>query len=160
MATCRRCAECRKTFTPARSARRSQRVCGKACRERRDRKLARARRRLDLDDARIDDRDRQRARREHLAAKCHAPPSARKCPLSPKEVRQFVDRALTRSRATLVRDFRVILLRFAPIRGEGGAPEVAMSRATLGAQGMDTVTDSGENLAEPSHVSLGDRAAP
>ena len=71
-----------------------------------------------------------------------------------------MDRALTRSRATLVRDFRVILLRFAPIRGEGGAPEVAMSRATLGAQGMDTVTDSGENLAEPSHVSLGDRAAP
>ena len=71
-----------------------------------------------------------------------------------------MDRALTRSRATLVRDFRVILLRFAPIRGEGGTPDLAVSRATLGAQGSDNVRDFGANLAAPSHVSLGDRAAP
>jgi hypothetical protein len=160
MAACRRCAECRKTFTPARSARSTQRVCSKACRKRRDRKLARARRRRDLDDARIDDRARQRVRREHLAAKCHAPASPRKCPLSPKEMRQFVDRALARSRASLLRDLRGMLLRFAPIRGEGGTTSGAMSRATLGAQDSDTVADSGANLAEPSHTSLGDRTAP
>ena len=71
-----------------------------------------------------------------------------------------MDRALARSRASLVRDLRRILQRFAPIVGEGGTPESAMSRATLGAQGLDTVEDSGANLAEPSHMSLGDRGLP
>jgi hypothetical protein len=78
-------------------------------------------------------------------------------------MRQFVDQALARSRASLVRDLRGILLRFAPIRGEGGTPEGAMSRATLGAQGSDTVGESGADLAElsrMSHMSLGDRTAP
>ena len=160
MAACRRCAECRKTFTPARSARATQRVCSMACRTARDRKLARVRRRRDLDDARLDDCARQQARRVRLAATCHAPPSARKCLLSPKEVGQFVDRALARSRATLVRDLRGILLRFAPILGEAQAVEGGLSRATLGAQGSDIVVDSGANLAEASRVSLGEGAAP
>ena len=71
-----------------------------------------------------------------------------------------MDRALARSRASLVRDLRVILLRFVPIRGEGGTPEGAMSRATLGAQAPETVGDSGSNLAEVSRVSLGDRVVP
>jgi len=156
MAACRRCAECRKTFTPARSARSTQQVCSRACRKRRDRKLARVRRRRDLDDARIDDRARQRVRRQLLAGKCHAPPSLRKCPLSPREVRQFVDRALARSRASLVRDLRGILVRFAPIRGEDETLTSALSRAALAAQDPDTVGEFSANLAEPSHVSLGD----
>jgi len=160
MAACRRCTECRKTFTPARSARDTQRVCSMACRKALDRKLARVRRRRDLDDARLDDCARQQARRERLAATRHAPPSPRKCPISPKEVRQFVDRALARSRATLVRDLHGILLRFAPILGEAPTVEGGLSRATLGAEESDIVVDSGANLAKPSHVSLGERAAP
>ena len=161
MAASCRCTECRRTFTAERSARDTLRVCGKACRKARDRKLARARRRRDLDDARADERERQRTSRKARAdAGCHAPPSTRKCPLSAQEVRQFVDRALERSRATLVRDLRGILLRFAPILGEAPTVEGAMSRATLGAQESDIVVDSGANVAEPSRVSLGERAAP
>ena len=160
MAICRRCTECRKTFAPARSALITQRVCNKACRARRDRKLARARRRCDLDDARIDERDRQRARREQLADTCHAPPSARKCPLSPKEVRQFVDRALARSRATLVHDLQGILRRFTPILGEDPTPTIALSRATLGSEEMETVGKSEANVAGLSRVSLGTRTPP
>ena len=70
-----------------------------------------------------------------------------------------MDRALARSRATLVRDLRGILVRFAPIRGEAETLTSALSRATLGVQGLDTVGESAANLAESSHVSLGDRAA-
>src|SRR5271170_4924183 len=126
MAASRRCTECRATFTAEPSAHSTQRVCGGGCRRARDRKLARVRRRRDRDDARADERERQRtSRRARAEGGCHAPPSSRKCPLSNKEVRQFVDRALERSRATLVRDLRGILLRFAPISGEpstvGGA---------------------------------------
>ena len=160
MAMSRRCTECRKTFAPAKSALSTQCVCSKACRALRDRKLARERRRCDLDDARIDERDRQRARREQLAGGCHAPPSARKCPLSPKEVRQFVDRALARSRATLVHDLRGILRRFAPIRGEGPTLAMARSRATLGSEDSGIAGESGANLAELSRMSLGGRTPP
>jgi len=160
MAICRRCAECRKMFTPAPSARETQRVCSKACRTRRDRKLARARRRLDLDDAQADERERQRARRARLPDGCHAPPSVRKCPISPMEMRSFVDRAFAQSRATLARDLRVILLRFVRISGEAPTLDDAMSRATLGAQPCDTAVDCGANLAGLSRVTLGDRGLP
>jgi hypothetical protein len=84
----------------------------------------------------------------------------RKCPLSDKEVRQFVDRALERSRATLVRDLRGILLRFVPISGDGSTVGAAMSRATLGAEASDVMDDSGEKLATPSRGSLGVRRRP
>jgi hypothetical protein len=131
-------------------------VCGKDCRKARDRRLARARRRRDRDEARVDERERQRtSRKARRKAECHAPPSARKCPLSDKEVRQFVDRALERSRATLVRDLRGVLLRFASISGEPSAVGVTMSRATLGVQVPDSMGDSGENLATRSRTSLG-----
>lgn len=160
MGICRRCTECRKTFAPARSALSTQRVCSKACRDRRDRKLARARRRRDLDDARIDERARQRARRAHLVETCHALPPVPKCPLSPKEVRQFVDRALARSRANLVRDLQGILRRFTFIRGEDPTVAAAMSRATLGAEDVGNMADSGESLAGLSRMSLGVRAPP
>jgi hypothetical protein len=161
MAASCRCAECRKTFTAEPSARDTQRVCGKACRKARDRRLARARRRRDPDDARADERERQRTSRKARAdAGCHAPPSTRKCPLSDKEVRHFVDRALERSRATLVSDLRGILLRFVPISGDGPTVGAAMSRATLGAEASDVMDDSGEKLATPSRGSLGVRRRP
>ena len=86
---------------------------------------------------------------------CHAPPSTRKCPLSDKEVRQFVDRALERSRASLVRDLRGFLLRFAPILASVRtseprchAPPSARKRRSHG--GFRRKTGS------VSHVSLGD----
>ena len=147
-------------FTPARSAEETQLVCTKACRALRDLRLARAGRRRDLDDARVDDRARQRAHREAQAGKCHGLPSPRKCPLSPKEVRQIVDRALAPSRATLERDLRGILRGFVPISGIGTTAEGALSRATLGAQELETVGDSGANLVTPSHMSLGEGTAP
>jgi hypothetical protein len=78
-----------------------------------------------------------------------------KCPLSDKEVRHFVDRALERSRATLVRDLRGILLRFVPVTGDGSTVGADMSRATLGAEASDVMGDSGETLATPSRGSLG-----
>jgi hypothetical protein len=161
MAASCRCAECRRTFTAEPSARDTQRVCGKACRKARDWKLARARRRRDLDDARADERERQRTSRKARAdAGCHAPPSTRKCPLSDKEVRHFVDRALERSRATLVRDLRAILLGFVPISGDGSTVGADKSRATLGAEASDVMDDSGEKLATPSRGSLGVRRGP
>ena len=160
MVTCHRCAECRKMFTPAPSARETQRVCGARCRAVRDRGLARVRRRRDLDDARADERDRQRlSRQRRAAAGCHAPPSPRKSPLSAKEVRVFVDRALERSRATLARDLGAILLRFGVVIGEGPTVGSALSRASLDLQGSDKKADSAANLAQPSRVSLGDGAA-
>jgi len=75
----------------------------------------------------------------------------------PKEVGQIVDRALERSRATLVRDLRGILGRLASIPGNAVTAEGVVSRATLGAQASDTMGDSGENLATLSRMSLGDR---
>jgi hypothetical protein len=116
-------------FTVAASAKATQRVCGSACRRARDRKLARQRRRRDLDEARADERARQRARRARRADEaataataesgCHAPPSVPKLLLSRHEVAEFVDRALARSRATLVRDFRGALGRYVAKSGGG-----------------------------------------
>jgi hypothetical protein len=158
MAASCRCAECRTTFTAEPSARDTQRVCGEVCRKSRDRRLARARRRRDLEEARADERERQQTSRKARAeAGCHAPPSIRKCPLSNKEVRQFVDRALERSRATLVRDLRGVLLRFAQIAGEPSTLGAVMSRATLDVEGPEFMGDSGEKLVTLSRGSLGVR---
>jgi len=122
-------------FTVAASARATQQVCGSACRRGRDRRLARQRRRRDLDEARADERARQRASRVRRAEEaatgataasgCHAPPSASKLLLSRQEVTEFVDRALARSRATLVRDFRGALGR---CMAKSGGGSVAVTR--------------------------------
>lgn len=124
----RRCTECRQMFTVAASARATQRVCGSVCRRARDRKLARQRRRRDRDEARADERARKRASRARRAdaaatatSGCHAPPSAPKLLWSRQEVAAFVDRALARSRATLVRDFRGVLGRYGVKLGEASA---------------------------------------
>ena len=61
MSARKRCSECRCTFTPSPQARATQRVCSAPCRAARDRKLARKRRREDLDGFRDDDKRRQQA---------------------------------------------------------------------------------------------------
>lgn len=60
----RRCSECRSWFVPARTAAQSQRVCGEECRRHRRGRQARGRRRADLQEYRVEERERQRAHRE------------------------------------------------------------------------------------------------
>ena len=127
-----RCTECRRTFVPAASAKTTppgsetpaakttQRVCGAACRAARDRKLARARRRRDVEAYRADEQARQQAFRERRAAG-HAGASAPKSEISQDEVAVIVARVLEASRATLVREMRLILVRSGPRAGEAVA---------------------------------------
>jgi hypothetical protein len=106
------CSECRRMFTPSPRARATQRVCGAKCRIHRDRKLARTRRRGDIDACRIDEQKRQddcrhgraKAREAATGAPCHAPASAPKPAELPEEVVRFVYRAFEASRATFLRD--------------------------------------------------------
>jgi hypothetical protein len=155
MATRRRCTECRCTFTPSPQARLKQQVCGAACRAARDLKLARVRRRADIDGARADDQERQRASRarraEARAAQaratagggCHAPPSAPKSADLPMDLVGFVDRALEASRASLLRDLR----RRWPRPRVTVATPLAVSRATFGVQMCDPTGKSAAFLA-------------
>ena len=71
-----------------------------------------------------------------------------------------MDRVLALSRATLIRDLRGVLLRITPVLGNAEVTAGPLSRATLGAQRTDKATDSGENLAPLSRVTLGDGAPP
>jgi hypothetical protein len=135
-------------FTPAPSARGTQRVCGPPCRKLRDNQLARSRRRADLDDARADERERQRKHRAstpRAAASAfpvtppmplprHAPPSD---DILSKLLRKIIlswSATPTLSRATLAREFTVVLERCARRGGARGDANPAMSRATLDAQ--------------------------
>lgn len=72
MALTIRCTECRQTVPAAPTAKGAQKVCGKDCRKKRNRKLARKRRRAQLSDYRRDERERKRrsrqAQRDRLAA--------------------------------------------------------------------------------------------
>jgi len=112
MVTRKRCSECGRRYTPSPRAQSTQRVCGAACRAARDRKLARARRRREIDDYRADERVRQRASRAarakaptaEVGASCHAAPSASKPSELPEEVVQLLEHAVAASRATLLRD--------------------------------------------------------
>lgn len=112
--TCARCSECRKTFTPSARAGAKQKVCSPECRQRRDRTLARRRRRRELVEYREDERRRQRAHRakrpeESEGGGCHAPASDCKLLDLQEKVVVFVDRALARSRASLLRDLAEII---------------------------------------------------
>ena len=117
-----RCTECRKTFTPSPRAGSRQRVCGTACRLRRNRKLARRRRREDLLECREDERVRQVAHRAKVRSGrvCHAQPSDAKTSKLHKKVATLVDRSLARSRATLLRDLRGILPRESEMLADTG----------------------------------------
>lgn len=126
-------------------------MCGPACRAARDRKLTRARRRRELEDYREDERERQRqsrgarraqGRAAETDAVGHAPPSGVKERQLPAEVIELVDRAVDRSRASLMRD----LLRFWPLRAEIVASTGEVSRASFGIQAMDSSKGSGAIL--------------
>ena len=69
--TRRRCCECRRWYTPAPSAAKTQKTCSKECRLGRRARQERERRKADLADARADERERQRA---HRAGKRGASP--------------------------------------------------------------------------------------
>jgi hypothetical protein len=133
-------------------------VCGPACRAARDRKLSRARRRREIEDYRADERERQRQSRQARRAKAHsaearsaearsaeanpvghAPASAAKPRQLPPEVVEWVERAVDRSRASLMRDLR----RFWPSRSESVAASGEVSRASFGGQVMDSAKQSG-----------------
>ena len=146
MATRRRCSECRCTFTPSPRARTTQQVCGPGCRAARDRKLARARRRADIEGFRADERRRQQARRADRAearsveAPCdrHAPASVAKYSEVQEEVARFVDRVVEASRATLLRDLGRKWPRLREILVKGGE----VSRASFGGQAPDLTAQS------------------
>jgi len=154
----RRCTECRCSFTPSPRAAHSQRACGPACRAARDRKLARARRRREIDAHREDDRRRQqetRARRTAAAPPApvaimparHAPPSAPKDLDSQKQIDRIVARVMTVSRATLERELARITV---PPRSIVAGPRPA-SRATFRPQALDPAGES-SSISGPRHA--------
>lgn len=155
MGTRRRCTEYRRTFHPSLRASATARVCGPACRAARDRKLARARRRGDLDAHRANERTRQQdchARRAGTNAVAppagprhaegHAPPSVPKRRESPKNLVAIVDHALARSRATLLRD----LLQKRPPERASVVTLWPVSRGSFGAQSCDPTGKTGAIL--------------
>jgi hypothetical protein len=128
----KRCTECRRWFTPAGSAVKTQRVCGDGCRKARHRKLSRRRRARCPHAFRVDDRLRQQAHRDRLRrGECHAPPSAAKLPELPEEIREVVDEALALSRTTLERGLPRILARAGPFPWTEVAGSRPKSHATL-----------------------------
>ena len=141
MRTRRRCTECRCSFSPSPRALQTQLVCGLACRAARDLKLARTRRRREIDDSRADERRRQRTSRDARAQAraapdppaCHAPPSASNPLNLPDKILQFVDRSLDASRATLLRDLRREWLRLR----ENVATPRPVSRRSFASQDTD-----------------------
>jgi hypothetical protein len=93
-------------------------VCGPHCRDQRRRKLARRRRRNDLDEQRFDERARQQKHRDASKEVArHAPPSDGKCAELLAQARQIVDDAARLSRATFERGARQILRRNATFPG-------------------------------------------
>ena len=134
--------DCSADEAPRAPALRPVRVCGPVCRAQRDNALARRRRALDLDEAREDERLRQRKHR--AAARTpgdapeqppdpppgHAPPSGDNPVKLQRKLLQIWDEEATLSRARLERRFARILAGSAPPVGA----EAPVSRATLGAQ--------------------------
>lgn len=136
-------------FTPAPSARGTQRVCGPPCRKLRDNQLARSRRRADLDDARADERERQRKHRAATprVAPASSPvtppvtPAPRHAPPSDDILSKLLQKIILEwratsppSRATLALEFARILKRCARRDGARGGADPAASRATFDAQ--------------------------
>jgi len=126
MAQSIRCTECR-TWTPASpTAEGKQKVCCQACRKRRNRKLARKRRRCNLEECRQDERDRKRRSREVQRTRkteqmpglrderdpaswtesraCHAPGSADNLAKVMAKVDQIMDEVWAMSRARFRRE--------------------------------------------------------
>ena len=155
MRTRRRCTECRCSFAPSPRALQTQRVCSPACRAARDRKLARMRRRREIDDYRADERQRQQAYRDARAKAraaaeppaCHAPACASNPSNLPDKIIHFVDRALEASRASLLRDLRREWLR---LRDNVATPG-PVSRGSFASQGPD-LPDGSAAIMDTRHT--------
>jgi len=104
--------------------------------------LARARRQRDVQDYRVDERERQRAcrqrRREAGGAgggasdACHAPPSTPKPADVLEKLLESWDTAVALSRATLTRKLPAVLRGLVPAAGTAETGTGVLSRATLG----------------------------
>ena len=144
-----RCSECRGWYHAAPSARATQKVCGPECRARRRRRLARDRRSRRVQDARVDERERQRqcrARRKDAgkvtegartdtgppARDGHAPASGDSSGEIMGKVLDLWDRETARSRATLSREIGLILRGSRSLHGTARDTTEAPSRASLG----------------------------
>lgn len=96
--------------------------------------MAGERRRRDPEGYREDERRRQQACRERRGASdgCHAPPSARKSPSLEGQIGRIVARALEASRATLIREIRVIVEGSGAERGTAKAGVTQEPRSASG----------------------------
>lgn len=130
------CTECRASFRPERSAAGHQRTCSETCRHARKQRLARRRRSKRVQDARVDERERQRASRARRATDgsgCHVQASEPKPVELVAKMLESFDSAIALSRAGLQRKLGVIL-RSSPRSVTADRDEaVVMSRAGLGA---------------------------
>ncbi len=132
-----RCTVCRHRYRPSVTAITFQKTCSESCRLRRRRRLARARRERNLQDYRVDERERQRSSRRRRKKKKAAvvPPETTdsvdvsRAGLQPqvadiqKFVRESVDKALDRSRPSLIRQLTALLADNQANRGQGSPPE-------------------------------------
>jgi hypothetical protein len=129
MAASCRCSECRTTFTAEPSARETQRVCGKVCRRRATGgsrgpgAAAISTRRMPTSKS-GSGRAGRRGRRRDVTR--HPRRVSARYPT--KEVRQFVDRALERSRATLGAQASDVMAA-APVRRHGAGGRASFVRA-------------------------------
>ena len=131
-----RCTVCRHWYRPAETALTFQKTCSIGCRHRRRRRLARLRREHNLQDYRVDERMRQRAfrrrRKKRKAPVGHTEASesadVSRAGLQPQVadlerfVRQSVDKALERSRPTLIRQLTGLLADNQPKCGQDPSP--------------------------------------
>jgi len=125
-----RCTECGLTVPAAPSAKGVQKVCSKACRKKRNRKLARKRRQANQHEFRQDEVRRKRAQRERerdrraltqepesvsreASSQCHAPGSGCNPLKELDKIDKIVDAFFEVSRATLRQHLRVMLLKTA-----------------------------------------------
>ncbi len=127
-----RCTVCRHWYRPSATAITFQKTCSIVCRRRRRRRLARNRREHNLQDYRVEERTRQRAsRRRRKKKKAAVAPEETtetadlsRAGLQPqvadieKFVRQSVDKALERSRPTLIRQLTALLADNQATRGQ------------------------------------------
>jgi hypothetical protein len=88
-------------------------VCGAACRARRRNRLARRRRRADLDEQRVDERARQHKHRKAAReARCHELAADPKPLELQSKLREIVDKVAAASRASFRREAMQILRKF------------------------------------------------
>jgi hypothetical protein len=134
-----RCTVCRHRYRPSLTAATFQKTCSDSCRLRRRRRLARARRERNLQDYRVDERERQRASRRRWKKKKPGdfPPETTdsvdvsRTGLQPQVadlqtfVRESVDKALERSRPTLIRQLTAFLADNQANRGHVFPPDLA-----------------------------------